>query len=353
MEDSQYVVNAGRDIKHEIDGKTGLKIGEMQEISLTQDVIPTVLIEDRKCTVHEWALKNKNQVEQILRTQGALLIRNLNIPSSKQFAKILTTLFDADLLEYIYRSTPRTELRDNIYTATEYHREQLIQQHNENSYSNVWPTRIGFWCMLPSDTGGETPIADSRNVYSLLPREIREEFEMKGVMYVRNYSNIDLPWQEVFQSNDPKEVERYCMENRLKFEWRGDDHLRTVQVNAATQIHPFSAEPIWFNQAHLFHERSLADDVREGLRLSLDSEDLPRNAFYGDGTKIDDEIIDVIIRSYERCKLTFSLEKGDLLLLDNMLFSHGRNPYVGDRKVLVGMARPSVAATHSTFATAA
>jgi alpha-ketoglutarate-dependent taurine dioxygenase len=302
--------------------------------------LPVLMVGEPRCKPEDWAGANTAFVDAALRERGALLIRGLNIASSKQFARALTTLFGEPLLDYVYRSTPRVGLKDNIYTATEYPRDQVIPQHNENAYANRWPMRIAFWCMLPSPVGGETPIADSRIIYENIPLDIRSEFERKGVRYVRNYSNVDLPWTEVFQTTSRAEVERYCRDNDLDYEWYGEDCLRTSQVNDAVQIHPITGERLWFNQAHLFHEASLPNGVREGLLASLGRERLPRTALFGDGSPISGDVIDTIAEIYESRKLKFTWEQGDLLLLDNMLYTHGRMPFDGDRKVLVGMARP-------------
>jgi len=140
----------------------------------------------------DWARENHADLERLLQENGALLIRGLKFLGSHQFGAVLTRLFDADLLQYSYRSTPRTELRGNVYTATEYHPSQIIPQHNESSYSNCWAMRIGFMCTIPAADGGATPICDSRRVYEQIPQDIRRRFERYGVMYVRNYSQIDL-----------------------------------------------------------------------------------------------------------------------------------------------------------------
>jgi hypothetical protein len=52
-------------------------------------------------------------------------------------------------------------------------------------------------------------------------------------------------------------------------------------------------------------------------------------------------VLDLIRSAYEQTKIKFPWQKNDVLLLDNMLFSHGREPYTGARKVLVGMACPN------------
>jgi len=293
---------------------------------------------DGQTDTMEWIEANKEDIEMFLSTKGALLVRGLKIDNGEAFATVLKNLFGESLANYTYRSTPRTELKNNVYTATEYHASETIPQHNENAYSNSWPMRIGFLCLIPASKMGNTPISDSRIAYQEIPKEIREEFERKKIMYVRNYSDIDLTWQQVFQTNEKKEVEKYCMENNIAFEWTARG-LRTKQVNQASMRHPVTNEKIWFNQAHLFHVSNLSEELQEGLLEILGEEYLPRNTFFGDGTPINTEALSTIRGIYEKTKFCFQWEKNDLLLLDNMLFTHGRETYEGQRQILVGMAR--------------
>jgi alpha-ketoglutarate-dependent taurine dioxygenase len=157
-------------------------------------------------------------------------------------------------------------------------------------------------------------------------------------MYVRNYSDIDIPWTDVFQTSDKAEVERYCNDNRLAFEWRGDT-LRTRQVNQASATHPVTGATVWFNQAHLFHVTNLEPSVRESLLDVMAEEDLPRNTYYGDGTPIGPDALAAVRDVYARNQIAFEWQRNDLLLLDNMLYSHGREAFAGNRQVLTGMAR--------------
>jgi len=286
----------------------------------------------------EWAIENVSIIDEVLNTRGALLVRGLGYIDSPNFAKILSTLFGSELLEYTYRSTPRTTIEKNVYTATEYHSSETISQHNENAYANSWPLRIGFLCVEKARKMGNTPLSDSRIAYQRIPKEIREEFERKKLMYVRNYSNIDLPWTEVFQTHEKNAVEIYCKQNNIHCEWT-EAGLRTKQVGLASIAHPISKEMLWFNQAHLFHVSSLEKELEEGLIALLGEENIPRNAYFADGSRIDASALDEIRRVYDTTKVSFDWQNNDLLLLDNMLFTHGREPFEGERKVLVGMAR--------------
>jgi hypothetical protein len=287
-----------------------------------------------------WAEQNKGQVKTILQQHGALLIRGLRFHGSRQFGQFLEELFDQCLAEYTYRSTPRTRLGGNVYTATEYHPSETIPQHNENSYANAWPTKIGFFCMIPPapGMGGATPLADSRAVLGRIPPEIVAKFEKKQLQYVRNYGSVDLPWHEVFQTHDREQVEAFCASNHISFEWTGNDGLRTRQITPATEIHPVTGEKVWFNQAHLFHISGLCGDVARDMLSVYRVDDLPRNVYFGDGTPIDVDELNRIRAAYDEVTFHFDWRKDDIILLDNMLYTHGRQPYSGLRKILVGMA---------------
>ena len=284
----------------------------------------------------EWTSNNRDSIVQKLRTHGAILFRGFNPNSVEEFEQFLRLLV-GDLLPYSYRSTPRSEVSGRIYTSTEYPAHQSIPLHNEMSYTREWPGMLGFFCVEPAPEGGETPIADSRRVFNLIAPAIRETFINKGVMYVRNYGEaLDLSWQNVFQTSDRAEVEAYCRKTDIQFEWKDQDILRTSQVCQAVANHPQTGEPVWFNQAHLFHVSSLDSTVRDSL-LSLADGEPPRNAYYGDGTSIEESALEQIREIYTKEAVVFGWQKHDILLLDNMLAAHGRRPFRGARKIVVGM----------------
>jgi hypothetical protein len=299
---------------------------------------PLILnVDSPKIPLQSWVEQNQADVARLLRQNGALLVRGLKFLGSAQLASVLSALFGEPLLPYTYRSTPRTHLRGGVYTATEYHASEAIPQHNENSYANEWPSWIGFLCVTPPGTGGRTPIADSRVVYERIPERIRSRFESKKVLYTRTYGAIDLPWTEVFQTDRKEEVEGYCTNRGIRFRWLDGGGLQTSHVGCATATHPTTKERVWFNQAHLFHVSNLKAEHRARLVDPLNG-DAPRNAYHGDGSPLDEEDLECVRRLYDETALSFSWEKEDLLLLDNMLFSHGREPYQGVRKILCGMA---------------
>ena len=299
-----------------------------------------LLIEPTSASIDllSWINSNREELQARLCVAGGVLFRGFEIDSTERFEQLIEAV-SGQLLEYTYRSTPRTIVTGKIYTSTEYPPHQTIPLHNENSYTQNWPMKIWFFSRVVATTGGETPITDSRRVYERIPREVRERFERQGVMYVRNYgSGFDLPWQEVFQTKDRHEVEEYCAATGIEFEWLADDRLRTRQRCQTVAKHPRSGESVWFNQAHLFHISRLPAEVREAMQTIFAEEDLPRNVYFGDGSKIDAADLDRISEAYEAERVVFGWQANDVLLLDNMLAAHARNPFKGQRQVVVGMA---------------
>ena len=290
-------------------------------------------------SLSQWVETNKQSVLEKLQTTGAILFRGFDLLSIESFEQVLTNL-SGELVDYSYRSTPRNVVSGKIYTSTHYPAHQTIALHNEMSYSRQWPMIIGFFCVQPAGEGGETPLADSRRVFAQIDPEISEEFIRKQVMYVRNYDDgaLDLSWREVFQTDSRAEVERYCTKAGMQVQWNGDKQLRTSQVCQAVVQHPLTGEMVWFNQAHLFHVSSLEHDVRKLLQSTAGGNE-PRNAFFGDGSEIDEAMLDHIRSVYENEKVTFPWQRGDVLILDNILKAHGRKPYRGPRQIVVGMGR--------------
>lgn len=277
-------------------------------------------------------------VEEQLYRCGGVLFRDFQVDGVADF-QAFAAAFGHPLLSYDFGSTPRTQVTAGVYTSTEYPPHQTIPLHNEQAYTREWPLKIWFYCAIAARFGGETPIADSRAIYRRIDPALRERFASKGVMYVRNYGNgLDVPWPQVFGTDDPAEVERYCRAHGITCEWKDAGELRTRQVCQGVAQHPVTAEWVWFNQAHLFHVSNLEPEVRDTLLDILDETDLPRNAYYGDGTPLEDSALAEIrgvLAAETRC---FPWQAGDVLMLDNMLAAHARAPFVGPRKVVVAMA---------------
>jgi alpha-ketoglutarate-dependent taurine dioxygenase len=59
--------------------------------------------------------------------------------------------------------------------------------------------------------------------------------------------------------------------------------------------------------------------------------------YYGDGTAIENSVIEEIRELSWRTAVKFPWQEGDVLAVDNMLVAHARMPFKGPRKILVSM----------------
>lgn len=286
--------------------------------------------------VVEWSRGNRPLLDRYLDRHGAVLFRGFAVQSAAQVEGLALTLCDELLRDN--GEHQRGSVTDGVYTPVFYPSEQQLLWHNENSFNHRWPGRILFCCIEPAVQGGETPIVDSRKVYEAIDPRVREKFLATGVMYVRNYgSGLGLDWRAVFRTDSKQEVEEKCRAQRMEFEWKSGDELRTSCVRPAVIKHPRTGEPSWFNQAQHWHPWCLDEATRESTRKLFRTTDMPRNCYYGDGTLIEDREMDEILKAYKQLEVAFTWNRGDVMVLDNMLAAHGRNPFEGERRLLVTM----------------
>ena len=167
---------------------------------------------------------------------------------------------------------------------------------------------------------------------------IREPFERKGLMYVRNFTDgLDVSWQEFFRTGDKSKVEQYCRAESIDFQWKAEGGLRTRQMCPAVIRHPQTNELVFFNQLQLHHISCLTPAVRESLLSMMKEEDLPRNVYYGDGSRIEDSVVKYLRELSQKLCVSFPWQEQDILMLNNLLVAHSRNPFVGERKIVVAM----------------
>jgi alpha-ketoglutarate-dependent taurine dioxygenase len=286
----------------------------------------------------QWAGAHREHLEGLLLRHGALLFRGFRVESVERFEQFARAVSPV-LLDYRERSSPRSEVKRGVYTSTDHPADQSIHFHNEQSYTHSWPMKLWFYCAQAAKEGGATPIADGRKVLSLIDPEMRQRLIEKRVMYVRNYGNgLGLPWQTAFQTDSRAAVEEYCRRASIDFEWRSDNRLRTRQIFDTIVTHPKTGESVWFEHAMFFHISSLAPEIREAIMSEFDEEDLPSNTYYGDGTPLEESLLASVREAYEQTAARFRWQEGDVLLIDNMLTSHARDPFSGPRKIVVAMS---------------
>lgn len=286
-----------------------------------------------------WARNNKGYIQAELAKHGAILFRNFIVDTPAKFEEFARAVsIDGELFDE-YGDLPRDDPSLKVYHSTPYPADKSILFHNESSHMHRWPMKIFFYCVKAADEKGATPILDCRKTYQMIDPLIIRRMTEKKLMYVRNFiEGLDVSWQQFFQTSDKDRVENYCRKAGIDFEWKGEKHLTTRQVCPAVVKHPQTREMLFFNQIQLHHISCLDPGVRASMLSMFREEDLPRNVYYGDGMPIEDSVVAEISDLYERQAARFAWKAGDVILLDNMMVAHARDPFVGTRKILVAMA---------------
>jgi alpha-ketoglutarate-dependent taurine dioxygenase len=213
--------------------------------------------------------------------------------------------------------------------------------HHELSYALPAPGLLLFGCLIAPEEGGATGVADSRDVLKALPEDLVRRFEGQGWMLIRTYNDeIGASVAEAFGTDDRQAVERYCAANDIDLQWQPDGGLRTRQRRAAVVRHPLTGERCWFNQVAFLSEWTMDPEVREFLVDMYGEDGLPFTTAFGNGDPIGEDVVTMLNEVYEVHTLREPWRAGDLMVVDNVRMAHSREPYKGEREILVGMTDP-------------
>lgn len=286
--------------------------------------------------------ENEPYIEEMLTTHGAVKFQGVVINSTNDFQNIVNAT-TTQFLDYVNGNSPRKKLSDNVYTSTEYDKSQVITMHNEMSYSASWPEKLFMSCIKVAESGGETLLADSREILRKMDPDVVDAVKKKGVRYIRNLHGgngfFGKSWQDTYETEDKKVVEEYLKASNIDFSWGNDNSLKIVQLRDGVNHHRKTKEMVWFNQIEDFHPWHLGDEIYEVIRSMYDSPlDYPMYVQYGDGTDIDIALIKEIKETIAGVTVAPKWNENEFMIIDNEIACHGRNSFTGDRLVLVSMS---------------
>jgi hypothetical protein len=158
---------------------------------------------------------------------------------------------------------------------------------------------------------------------------------------------VPKPWTEVFGTDDAGLAQDRAARRGWLCEWQPDGSVTLWQeVRPATKRHPTTGDEVWFNQVHIFAPAAaLAWARRDGRtemasRLEQAMREHPEQLdcfVYADGAEIDGDDALHVYEVLEREAVPLYWNRGDLLILDNVLTAHGRLSFTGERRVLTGL----------------
>ncbi|NEE20696.1 TauD/TfdA family dioxygenase [Streptomyces sp. SID7499] len=307
---------------------------------MPDQTLPAVLEADPGADAAVWVREHRDRMGGEVAAHGAVLVRGLALGDRAAAVAAVRAVIGDGMAER-EGFAPRDAHAPGVYSSSHWPADQPMCMHHELSYVATAPRLLAFACVTPPVSGGVTALADARAVLRDLPADLVGRFEANGWRLTRSYNPlVGTAWQEAFGTEDRAEVERYCAENGITAVWQGDDALSTVQTRPAVLAHPDTGERCWFNQIAFLNEWTMAPEVREFLTAEFGPEGLPFNTFLGDGSALDRPTVDHINEVYEKHTVREPWQRGDLLVLDNVRVAHSREPYTGEREIVVGLGEP-------------
>lgn len=274
----------------------------------------------------------KKKVDQ----SGAVLLRGFDVDTIEKFSNI-SKMFGSVDVDMSCSAGPRIDMGHNVFTSNEAPPNKPIPVHHEMAQCVNYPSYILFYCMIPPTQGGCTPIIKS----SAVCNEFQKKFEKitariknKGVRYLRQFpsttdhsSPLGKSWKDTFGVKTRCELEKVLTEKNVKWKWLENNDIETI--SEPMQIFKkYNDEEIIFMAA----ETSLLNQSTGPMKKLL----------YGDLEEFDEETSNAFIYIGEFAYIESSRipwEKFDVLILNNNMVMHSRDPFVGERKILVSLVK--------------
>lgn len=304
-----------------------------------------------------WLTQNRAIIDEQLASVGAVVIRGLKgISNAATFHDASLVLFDS-LRDYVGGTSPRTAIHGKVMNATDIPNSWSIILHQEMAYTKNMPNKIAFFCERPAETIATSTIGDMCTALSKIDESIIQKAKRFGMQLRRvlpdekmvdKKPGIQKSWQQSLSTTRKETASSIAEKKQWKAEWTEDNSMVLWQdLVPALRRSDLSGSLVWCNQVHVFNPHCLLRWAQEDQRFA-DAEALQNaiqfhpelldNMFYGNGDPVpSDEALHVfaVMRAIE---MPVALNTHDILVLDNIRFSHGRLPYRGDRKILVTLA---------------
>lgn len=282
-----------------------------------------------------------------LAEHGTLLFRGLPINNAEEFSKFAHA-FGYKPHEIIGIVVDRPLLAPNVAPANESPKEVLIYNHNESPQVPHAPEYIFFYSLKAPDKGGETPISSSLELFYRAQQEIPEfvaELAEKGILSKVTYktdaqykggSTLKQAFGKEIQDSDDQATKRTKIEAQIlrygrgkhtSWEWTDDGMVLTHRL-PAIRTQPHTNLPTLFTGLAAYYQNAQINGARKSPTLQL----------FGDGTPIPDNYLAHLAKITDEIRVLHKWQRGDVLVYDNIIAQHGRQPWEGEQEDRVVLA---------------
>ena len=290
-------------------------------------------------STQDWLKENKIFIELKLEEHGAIIFKDLPVKTAEDFDQFVSTFnYETFTYEESLSNAVRINKTDKVFTANEAPREVEIFLHHEMAQTPTYPKNIFFFCKSASETGGETPLCRSDQLYEALlkaDKALVESFEKFGVIYNSIMSSRDelisgqgRSWQKTLGVSSKNDAEEKLSKLGYSWNWIEDDNLSVTTKTLQATKELGNGQKSFFNQV-----------IAASLGWKKNSENQIAPVRFGNGEEIKESYIELISELAQSLTLLRSWQDHDILLIDNYRVMHGRKPFAGNknREVLVSL----------------
>lgn len=251
---------------------------------------------------------------ELFKGHGALLLRGFSgdLESFRRLAQLVCPL------SVFNDSRNRARLGDNQDVQSVNLGTKAFPLHPELSREPWKPDGAFFYCLTPPSRGGATTICDGIAIVRALPAELRRAMAAARIKYVMP-TNPEL----------------------LKY-WLGTAHPTPEQLADPPEQCPFAFEMIGGQVARnftrpLLHRPLFTEDLAFGnfLLFARYLRGLRNYPVLDDGSLVPGEWVEEAKRVSDALTAPIAWQAGDLLILDNSRFMHGRTEVVANDQRLI------------------
>jgi hypothetical protein len=297
-----------------------------------------------------------HDIRERLLIDGAVIIRAADrCKDPGEFEKAIVAL-GFETRDYVGGSSPRSTIQGKVMEATRTPPDWSVILHQEMAYVKRPPEIIAFVCVEPAGKGGESVIGDMRKLEQLVDQGTMKQQTDRGLKLRRTLpseARVDLKpgvkksWQETFSSARKSEAELLCRSRGWDFEWNGEDLVLWQDCISPMRQHPLKDADIWCNQAHFWGAAAMIEwaridgreqDASELINAHRKTPLLLEAMCFGDGEPLAEDLTLELFHAVRGLERDVDLAEGDILLLDNLQFAHGRRAFSGSRTINVIIA---------------
>ena len=287
----------------------------------------------------EWVAAHRDGLDEQLAEHAAILFRGFPLRTAEDFDAFIVA-FDYEGFTYkeSLSNAVRINKTDRVFTANESPPTATIPLHHEMAQTPIYPSKLFFFCERAAESGGETPICRSDDLFEAMLEEVPEfarACEEKGLKYTTVMpasddasSAVGRSWTSTFGVETRERAEARMQDLRYTWTWEDDGSLRATTPVLQGVRELSTGRKSFFNQliAACRGWKDSRNDASKAITL-------------GDGTPLDVEAVQRAIDLADRFTVNVPWQSGDVVLIDNYVAMHGRRPFEGKRAVLAALVK--------------